>query len=314
MNLPASPPPPSILLAGGNGLLGRRMAEAFRAEGSRVVVLSRNPATARVPEGVDLAPWEDLERQLEQPDALVNLAGEGIADRRWSPARKEALLRSRVESTRRLVEALGRVPKRPSVLVNASATGFYGHRDGPVDEGSEAGSGFLPEVCRAWEAEADRASALGLRVVKVRIGIVLARDGGALVPMARAARWFQGAKLGDGRQGFPWIHLEDLVAVFLRAVRDPALEGPVNAVAPQTLDNEAFTRTLCRVLGRPYMAVVPGWATALGARALAGEMAGELLLRGAPVLPRKLEAAGFPFRFPTADKALEDLLRCAKRS
>lgn len=309
MSNPAPRPPAStILLAGGNGLLGRRLAEAFRADGARVVVLSREPARARVPEGVEVAPWTSLERLLEAADAVVNLAGEGIADRRWSPARKEAILRSRVESTRRLVEALGKADRRPGVLVNASATGFYGGRDAtPVDEDSEAGTGFLPEVCRAWEAEADRAAALGLRVVKVRIGIVLAREGGALVPMARAARCFQGAKLGDGRQGFPWIHLEDLVSVFMRAVKDPALAGAVNAVAPQPLSNEAFTRALCRAVHRPYLALAPGWATGFGARALMGEMAGELLLQGAFVRPGKLEAAGFPFRFPTADQALEDL-------
>ncbi|MFN8012562.1 MAG: TIGR01777 family oxidoreductase [Holophagaceae bacterium] len=297
-----------VVLAGGNGLLGRRLAEALRGEGTRVQVLSRDPARARVPEGVDVVPWTGLGPLLDGADAVVNLAGEGIADRRWTPVRREAILRSRLYSTRRLVEALDATRKRPSVLVNASATGFYGGRDEvPVDESSPPGTGFLPEVCRAWEAEADRASALGLRVVKVRIGIVLAREGGALVPLARAARCFQGAKLGDGRQGFPWIHLDDLLAVFLRAVKDPALAGAVNAVAPQLLSNEAFTRALCRAVHRPYLALAPGWATALGARVLKGEMASELLLQGAYVRPRRLEAVGFPFRFPTADAALEDL-------
>lgn len=303
-----SPTTPTVVLAGGNGLLGRRLARAFQDDGARVVVLSRDPARCRVPEGIEVAPWSGLARLLEVSDALVNLAGEGIADQRWSQARRSAILRSRVESTRRLVEALDKAARRPGVLVNASATGFYGGRDAaPVDEDSKAGAGFLPEVCRAWEAEADRAAELGLRVVKVRIGIVLAREGGALVPMARAARCFQGAKLGDGRQGFPWIHLEDLVSIFLRALKDPTLTGAVNAVAPQPLSNEAFMRALCRAVHRPYLALAPGWATALGARALMGEMAGELLLQGAFVTPRKLESAGFPFRFPTADRALEDL-------
>jgi hypothetical protein len=305
---PTFPPVHRVVLAGGNGLLGRHLAAALCREGMQVQVLSRDPQRARVPQGVDVQPWTSLETLLEAADAVVNLAGEGIADQRWTPARKEAILRSRVASTRRLVEALRGIQRRPSVLVNASATGFYGGRDAePVDEASGPGTGFLPAVCRAWEAEADGAAALGLRVVKVRIGIVLAREGGALPPMVRAARLYQGAKLGDGRQGFPWIHLDDLLAVFVRAMKDPALEGAVNAVAPQPLSNEAFTRALCRAVGRPYMALVPGWATALGARALMGEMAGELLLQGAFVRPRKLEAAGFPFRFPTADRALEDL-------
>lgn len=303
------PPLRHALVAGGSGLVGRRLAAALGKEGTRVTVLSRDPGRMRLPAGTAAAPWTEADRLVEDADAVFNLAGEGIADRRWSPARKEALLRSRIEGTRSLVEALGRARRRPGVLVNASATGFYGDRGAePVDEASGPGRGFLPDVCRAWEAEADRASAFGVRVVKVRIGVVLAREGGALPPMALAARLFQGAKLGHGRQGFPWIHLEDLVGVLERVARDPAFEGPVNAVAPRALGNEAFTRELCRALRRPYMALIPGFATALGVRVLKGEMAGPLLLEGAYVRPGRLEAAGFPFRFPDAPGALRDLL------
>jgi uncharacterized protein (TIGR01777 family) len=298
-----------IILAGGSGLIGRRLGEALLAAGRSVVVLSRNPSAAILPAGATAASWDDLPGALDGADAVINLAGEGIADGRWTQARKAAIRRSRVDGTRRLVEALGSVAARPAALVNASAVGYYGGRDGaPVDESTPPGRGFLAEVCTAWEAEADRAALLGVRVVKVRTGIVLAKEGGALPRMALPARLFQGTKLGHGQQGMPWIHLDDLVAVFLRATEDPSLSGAVNATAPKPLTNESFTRALCGALHRPYMAIIPGFATAFGARLLLGEMAQALLLEGAFAYPRKLEAAGFAFRFTEAEAALADLL------
>ncbi len=298
-----------VVLAGGSGLIGRHLAEALLACGCAVVVLSRDPARANLPAGVLAAGWNDLPRALDGADAVINLAGESMADGRWTARRKAALLASRVESTRRLVEAMAAMGAPPKALVNASAVGFYGGRDGaPVDESTQAGTGFVAAVCRAWEAEADRAAASGIRVVKLRLGVVLAKEGGALPRMALPAKLFQGAKLGHGQQGFPWIHIDDLVAVFLRAAADPTFEGALNATAPMPLTNESFTRALCKALHRPYNGLVPGFATALGARMLFGEMAGEMLLQGAFVYPRKLQAAGFKFRFRSAPSALADLL------
>ncbi len=298
-----------VVLAGGSGLVGRHLTQALLAGGCGVVVLSRDPARAALPAGPLVATWDDLPRALEGADAVINLAGEGMADKRWTGSRKAALLASRVGSTRRLVEAMAAMAAPPRTLVNASAVGFYGGRDGaPVDESAQVGKGFVAEVCKAWEAEADRAAAAGVRVVKLRLGVVLAKEGGALPRMALPAKLFQGAKLGHGQQGFPWIHIDDLVAVFLRVASDPAFEGAVNATAPMPLTNESFTRALCRALHRPYNGLVPGFATALGARLLFGEMAEEMLLKGVFVYPRRLQASGVAFRFKDANAALADLL------
>jgi len=298
-----------IVLAGGSGLIGQRLGEALVAVGRPVVVLSRNPEAACLPAGATAASWDALPEILEGADAVINLAGESIAAGRWTASRKTAIHRSRIDTTRRLVEAMASAQAPPRALVNASAVGIYGARDGaPVDEATPPGRGFLAEVCAAWEAEADRAAGLGVRVVKVRTGIVLAQEGGALPRMALPVKCFQGTRLGHGQQGMAWIHLDDLVAVFLRAATDPALSGPLNATAPRPLTNESFTRALCRALHRPYNALIPGFATRLGARLLLGEMAQALLLEGAFVYPRKLEAAGFTFRFCDAEMALADLL------
>ncbi len=296
-----------VIVAGGTGLVGQALVEALVARGVQVVVLSRNPGGAHLPPGAQAGSWEALDSLLEGADAVINLAGEGIADRRWNPARKAAILSSRVETTRRLVEALSR-PGAPKVLVNASAMGYYGaHAGEVVDESAPKGKGFLAEVCAAWEREADRAAAHGVRVVKLRIGVVLARDGGALPKMALPVKLFQGAKLGHGQQGLSWIHLQDLVAMLVRAAEDPSWSGAYNATAPQPVTNETFTRLLGKVLHRPILPV-PGFVTAAVLPILVGEMAEPMLLQGAFVYPRRAEAQGFTFAFPGAAQALQDLL------
>ncbi|HLO68791.1 MAG TPA: TIGR01777 family oxidoreductase [Holophaga sp.] len=291
-----------VVLAGGTGLVGKRLREALASAGASVTVLTRNPAG--VPGG---AAWEDLPRVLEGADAVINLAGEGIADKRWSPARRKALVDSRVDTTRRITAALAALPTPPPVLVNASATGFYGPRDGaPVDEAAPGGKGFLAKVCREWEAAADTAPA-GVRVVKLRIGVVLAREGGALPKMALPVKLFQGAKLGHGQQGMSWIHIDDLVAMIVEAASNAAWEGPVNAVAPYPLTNESFTKAIARQLHRPVWPV-PAFLTRAAVKLLVGDMADEMLLNGVFAYPRKAEALGFTFRHTKAESALADLL------
>ncbi|HJV48798.1 MAG TPA: TIGR01777 family oxidoreductase [Geothrix sp.] len=297
-----------VVVAGGTGLVGRALVKALLERGSRVIVLTRNPGLPTLPPGATAHGWEDLPTLLEEADAVINLAGEGIADRRWSTARKAAILDSRIDATARLVAAMRGCAHPPRVLVNASAIGFYGSRDEErVDESADSGLGFLPDVCRAWETEAFAAAKLGVRVALLRLGVVLAKEGGALPKMARPLRWFAGCKLGSGLQGLSWIHLDDLVAMLLEAARNPAWEGAFNATAPQPLSNEAFTRMLATRLRRPVLPV-PGAVTTLALRLRFGEMAEELLLRGAYVLPARAQALGFPFRFPTAKAALDDLL------
>ena len=297
-----------VVVAGGTGLVGRPLVRALAERGIQVTVLSRNPERLNLPTGATAHGWEHLPTLLEGADAVINLAGEGIADRRWSAARKALILHSRTQATSRLVAAMGACAHPPAALVNASAIGYYIPKgEATVDETAAPGSGFLAEVCQAWEAEAMAASALGVRVALVRIGVVLAREGGALPKMALPVRWFMGCKLGSGDQGLSWIHLDDLVAMLMEAARNPAWEGVFNGTAPQPFSNEAFTRLLAERLHRPTLPV-PGFLTTAATKVLLGEMAGALLLQGAYVVPARAQALGFQFRFPTAGAALENLL------
>jgi hypothetical protein len=297
-----------VVVAGGSGLVGRHLVAVLVAAGTRVTVLSRSPGTA-LPSGAEARGWDALPGVLEGADAVINLCGEGIAGGRWTAARKKLLVASRVEPTGRLVRALGAVAARPPVLVNASAVGIYGALDGrPVDEGHSPGKGFLAQVCRQWEAAADGAPADGMRVVKLRLGVVLARDGGALPKMAFPVRLFQGTKLGHGQQGLSWIHVDDLVALIIEAAVNPAYQGPVNAVSPGPVSNETFTRALARRMKRPLLPV-PAWVTRAALRLLLGEMGEAMLLEGAFVYPKQAERLGFVFRFPRVEEALADLVR-----
>jgi uncharacterized protein len=285
-----------VVVAGGSGLVGRHLTAALAGMGTRVTVLSRAP-------GPGMRGWDDLPGALEGADAVINLCGAGIADRRWSPARKQVLLDSRVGPTERLVRAM-----TSGVLVNASAVGIYGALgDQPADEAQAPGQGFLAELCQRWEAAADGAAAHRVRVVKLRLGVVLARDGGALAKMALGLRLFLGTRLGHGRQGLSWIHVDDLVRLVIETAVNPAYAGPVNAVAPGPVSNGAFTRALARRLKRPVLPV-PAWITRMALEAALGEMGEAMLLEGAYVYPRLAERLGFGFRFARVEDALADLL------
>ena len=297
-----------VVVAGGTGLVGRHLVRALLNQGVRVQVITRNPSRLHTPAGASAHGWEEAPSLLEGADAVINLAGEGIADHRWTTSRKATIRNSRIQATSRLVAAMKACDNAPTVLVNASAIGYYLAKNGtPVDETSPPGVGFLPEVCQAWEAEALTAEPLGVRVALIRIGVVLAREGGALPKMALPVRWFQGCKLGSGHQGLSWIHVNDLVAMLIEAARNPTWTGAFNGTAPQPLSNEAFTRLLAQRLRRPLLPV-PGFLTTLATKLLLGEMADALLLQGAYVVPARSLALGFRFRFPTAKAALKDLL------
>lgn len=297
-----------VVIAGGTGLVGSRLVAVLLEQGAAVTVLSRNPSPATLPSGASVAAWADAARVMEGADAVINLAGEGIADHRWSTTRKQALLTSRTESTGRLVAALGQCTQKPPVLVNASAVGIYGGHDGtPLDEATPVGKGFLAGVCQAWEKAADSALPLGIRLVKLRIGVVLAQEGGALPKMAFPVKCFQGAALGSGQQGLSWIHLDDLVALLIESAQNSAFSGVINATAPWPVSNATFTRLLGKALHRPILPM-PAFLTRTAVRLLVGEMAEEMLLSGAFVYPRRAQSLGFRFRFPTLETALTDLI------
>lgn len=303
---PVSAPRLRVAVTGATGLVGGALVPALRAAGHRVDRVSRRPPAA----GTTDIQWDPARgqldpRALEGVDAVVHLAGESIAAFRWTAAVKDRIRRSRVDGTRLLAETLGRLPRRPRVLVAASAVGYYGNQgEAPLTEESPPGSGFLSEVCRAWEAAADPARAAGIRVVHPRLGLVLAGQGGALPRMALPFRLGAGGVIGSGRQYWSWIELADLVRVIELCLALETLAGPVNAVAPAPVTNREFTRVLGRVLGRPTLVPLP----ALAARLLLGEMGQALLLDSARVLPRRLERAGFRFRHPELEGALRAAL------
>jgi hypothetical protein len=294
------------LVTGATGLIG---AELVRALGG-ARVLSRSPAAAEraLGPGTEALPW-DTGRELpagalDGVDVVVHLAGESVADGRWSAERKARILESRALGTRAVVAAIRRAERRPRVLVSASAVGYYGSRgDELLDEGSAPGDGFLADVCRLWEREAMAAAELGVRVVTPRLGVVLAPRGGALGKMLPAFRAGVGGPLGSGAQWMAWVHLDDAVGLLARAVEDEALSGPVNVCAPEPARQRDFARALGRALHRP--AVIPTPAIAL--KLAFGEMS-EVLLGSQRAVPRAALAAGHVFRHADLDAALADLV------
>jgi uncharacterized protein (TIGR01777 family) len=292
----------TIVIAGGSGFLGSALVKSWRAERRRVVVLTRRPRHR------DDVEWSAAESgswtaALEGADAVVNLAGEGIADRRWTAARKAAILESRVRATRAIVSAIRAAQTPPRVLLNASAIGFYGVRgDEPATEETPPGADFLARVCREWEDQAIAAAAV-TRVVMLRTGVVLARHGGALPQMARPFWFFAGGPLGTGRQYISWIHLADWVALVRWAQAASTVAGALNLTAPNPVTNADFSRALARALHRPALVRAP----ALALRAALGEMGEALLLGGQRVLPARAAGLGFEFRYPLLEPALRDI-------
>ncbi len=300
--------PIRFLIAGASGLVGRALTAFLQTQGHTVMRLVRRATRERDEVFWNPAKGEIDPQAMRGVDALVNLSGEGVADGRWTAERKEAIVRSRVDSTRTLVAAIAAVQSerlRPFVFVSASATGVYGNRgDEVLDEGAPNGTGFLADVCTAWEREAVAADALGVRVVELRTGVVLTPAGGALAKLLPVFRAGLGGRLGDGRMWMSWISLDDLTAAIYHAVLDRRCDGPVNAVAPQAVTNAEFTRVLGKVLRRPAVLPVPEAAL----RAVFGEMAEETLLSSARVVPGKLTEAGYGFRHENVESALRHLL------
>jgi hypothetical protein len=285
-----------VLLTGGTGFIGGAVARALRGAGHDVTIVSRQPGY--VP--AKAISWDGVRAAMHETDAVVNLAGEGVADGRWTAARRHEIVASRVDATRAIVAAIAESPARPKVLVNASATGFYGaHGDEVLDETAPAGEGFLADVCRAWEAEAFRAREFDVRVVALRIGIVLGPNGGALAKMLTPFRAAVGGRLGSGKQWMSWIHRDDVVGLVLAALDGAAYAGPVNATAPTPVRNRDFTAALAAAVHRPAVMPVPGLALRLALGAMA-----EMLLTGQRVVPAVATEAGYAFTYPELGPAI----------
>jgi hypothetical protein len=290
-----------VLITGGTGFIGRALCTQLFHSGHTVTVLTRSSASAPADlTGVRLV--ESL-AGLKGIDAVVNLAGENLSAGRWSAARKQEFRRSRLETTQKLLAWMAETAQRPQVLISGSAIGYYGARgDEPLDESSARGSDFAATLCGDWEAEANKARALGVRVCIVRIGIVLGAEGGALAKMLPPFKLGLGGPMGSGAQTMSWIRRNDLVRMIQWLLETPGTMGPYNGTAPAPVSNAEFSKALGAALKRPAMMPMP----AIMLRLMVGEFA-ELLLTGQRVLPVRAEAQGFEFRYPTLALALRDL-------
>ena len=294
----------NVLISGASGLVGSALAAELKKEGHQVLRLVRS-----TPKSSDEVQW-DTERGIHDVsslavDAVVHLAGESIAEGRWSAAKKQRILESRKQGTRALCESLAKMTSKPKVLVSASAIGYYGDRGNEaLTESSTSGSNFVAEVCREWEAATQPAVDAGLRVVNVRIGVVLAAEGGALKKMLLPFQMGAGGKLGSGDQMMSWVALQDVVGILRHGIETEGLAGPVNATSPNAVTNLEYTKTLGRVLGRPTIFPMPAFA----ARLAFGQMADELLLASSDVKPKVLQDTGYTFRQPELEDCLRSVL------
>ena len=302
----------NVVVTGGTGFIGRALCGSLSRNGHRVTLLTRKgraasqvfgPVVTTVEwNGRDPGVWEET---LEGADAVINLAGAPLADARWTDARKRLLTDTRVQLTRRLVEAISRRSAKPSVLISASGIGYYGPSDSRVlSEAAPQGEGFLADLCIAWEGEARRAAEFGTRVVLLRTGMVLERDGGALPKMLLPFRLYLGGPIMPGTQWVSWIHRNDHVGLIEWALKTPTVSGPINAVAPEPETMQAFCETLGRVLRRPCWLPVPETVLSLAL----GEL-GTVMTTGQRVSPQKALAGGYVFQYPSLEAALRAILK-----
>lgn len=300
-----------VLITGATGFIGKRLVHTLLKEGHSIVILSRSVGDAQRKFGtvVTCYPWDPMHETppaeaFDAVDGIIHLAGEGIANRRWSAAQKEKILKSRVLGTRHLVQTINGLIRRPKVVVFSSAIGIYGDRgDERLTEQSPDGKGFLAEVCQAWEKESTNLAA-EIRRVNVRTGIVLGTEGGALTKLLPIFRLGVGGPVGSGKQYMSWIHLDDIVGLFVHALTTEKAQGPLNGVAPEAVTNKEFSRALGQALKRP--AVLPAPAIAL--KIAMGEMS-ELVLASQRVVPEVAQATDYHFQFPTLPNALADIVK-----
>jgi uncharacterized protein (TIGR01777 family) len=298
-----------VAITGATGFVGSRLVEQLLDKGHQPLILTRNRAKAvSAFPNVEIVAYTpnksgDWQKAIAGCDAVVNLAGEPIAESRWTPERKQEIFDSRQLGTKKIVEAITQVEHKPAVLINASAIGYYGTSEtASFDETSPSGNDFLAKVCQNWEAEAQQVKNAGVRLVILRFGIVLG-DGGALAKMIPPFQLFAGGPIGTGRQWFSWIHRDDLVNLIIEALTNPEMEGVFNATAPNPVRMSELCQTLGEVLHRPSWLPVPGFAL----EALLGEGA-KVVLEGQQVLPKKTTSYGFKYQYPTAKQALAEIL------
>jgi uncharacterized protein (TIGR01777 family) len=303
----------NILITGGTGFIGSAIVKHLAASGHRLVVVSRTPRVSSPEDAVQYVVWPSDMSKAEQlsgePDVVINLAGDPINKGRWTADKKRSIIESRVHSTEKVLTYMNNSVKKPKLLINASAIGYYGFSDERefTEHDLIEPHNFLTEVSEKWEAEALKAERLGVRVVLARFGIVLGKSGGALAPMILPYKLFGGGKVASGKQWLSWIHIHDVVSLVEHIMNHQTIRGPVNFTAPEPMRMNQFGQTIGAVLGRPHWLPVPAFAL----RILFGEM-GDLLIKGQKVLPQVALDGGYKFKYSDARSALEHLLQPAK--
>jgi uncharacterized protein len=296
----------SIVITGATGVIGKKITAALLERGDRVTILTRSVDKAAILfPGAEIMGREngDLHSVLDAKDGVISLAGENVMGRRWSEEHKKKILESRVNTTRTLIEAIEQTVIKPAAFVSASAVGYYGSSEKPVDESSPRGNGFLAGIAEAWEEETKKIDRLRIRRVNIRIGLVLDKKEGTLAKLIVPYRYFIGGPLGSGNQWFPWIHIEDIVSLFLFALDNANVNGIINGVAPDPLRMVQFCRILGRVMKRPSFIKIPSFIL----RLVLGE-ASEVILGGAQTYPTRTVSSGYKFKYPDAESALRNLL------
>ena len=301
-----------IIITGATGLIGKRLCTAITARGDKLTILTGNTSKAStiIKGAQEFINWDynkpaGWEKYIDGKDAVIHLAGASIAGKRWNDDYKKIIYDSRIVSTKNLVEAISKAQYKPAVFISSSATGYYGNAgDETLTEESKSGNDFLSEVCKAWEGEAAKAEHYNVRRVSIRTGIVLSKDGGALKQMLTPYKLFLGGPLGSGRQWFPWIHIDDLINIYLYALDNPSIVGAVNAAAPNPVTMNEFARTLGKVLHRPSIFRVP-----LPVLKIAAGKAAEAVAASQRAIPKKLLDNEFKFKFEFIAEALMDTLK-----
>jgi uncharacterized protein len=296
-----------IAISGGTGFIGKALIEQLAENNHQIVLLTRNPENVddTLKNKISIIHWDGKSanswvNSIEGADAIINLAGEPITIKRWNDATKHLILNSRLDSTKAIVRALATISKKPQVLLNASAAGYYGDIPrGDADESQKRGNSFLAETCERWENQARLAESSGVRVAMLRYGIVLEKDGGALAKMMLPFKIFAGGPPGSGKQWVSWIHREDAIRAIVFALENPNISGPINVASPEPVSMRDFCSTLAKALGRHSWAPVPDFVL----KTMLGEMS-EMLLTGQRAIPKKLQESGFKFKYPDLRQAL----------
>jgi len=303
----------TVLVTGGTGFIGRKLTEALAARGDHVTVLTRDPSRvgSKLRRGVTAAAWDPLREgpwqdEIGKAKVVVHLAGETVAQR-WTDEAKKAIVASRVDSTRLVVEGIRKAEKKPEVFVSASAIGFYGDKPGDVtlDENAPRGEGFLADVVLGWEAEAKKAEELGVRTPLLRIGVVFGEGGGALERMILPFKLFAGGPIGSGEQVVSWVHADDVVGIILLSIDDERARGPINVVSPEAVTNAELARGIGRVLRRPSWIHTPAAAI----KVALGSEAASIVTTGQRVVPTRAKALGYTFKYAELGPALRSILK-----